>query len=137
MKAGFSCSAAWHAPCFLGIVVSSLGIKVSVALVASMLVALGGSVYAQAGHSVCVAKQHECGKTAKISSCCCSAQDASGPDSTPIQSRIEVSGDVTPTPALPHSVSIVSAPPSVAPVHTSPPRLCLLDLPTLFVTFLI
>jgi hypothetical protein len=137
-KAGFSRSAAWHAPCTPGVVVSFLRSKVSaVALVASLLVAVGGSVFAQAGHPVCVAKQHECGKTAKISSCCCSAQDALGPDSTPIQSRVEVRGDMTPTPALPHSVSIVASPPSVAPVHTPPPRLCLLDLPTLFVTFLI
>jgi hypothetical protein len=137
-KAGFSRSAAWHAPCTPGVVVSFLRTKVSaVALVASLLVAVGGSVFAQAGHPVCVAKQHECGKTATISTCCCGAQDATGPDSTPGQSRVEVSGDMTPAPALPHIVTIVSTPRSLAPVQTSPPRLCLLDLPTLLVTFLI
>jgi len=34
-------------------------------------------------------------------------------------------------------VQFVSAPPAFSRVQTSPPRLCLLDLPTLFVAFLI
>jgi hypothetical protein len=138
IKAGFLCSAAWHAPCTPGVVVSFLRTKVSaVALVASMLVAVGGSVFAQAGHPVCVAKQHECGKTARISTCCCDAQDATGSDSTPVPSRVEVRGDMTVAPTLPNVDSDLSAPLQVATVQTSPPHLCLLDLPTLFVTFLI
>jgi len=117
--------------------VSFLRTKVSAfALVASMLVAVSGSVFAQASHPVCVAKQHECGKTATISTCCCDAQDAAGPDSTPVPSRVEVSGDMTAAPTLPAVDSGLSASLQVA-VQTSPPRLCLLDLPTLFVTFLI
>jgi hypothetical protein len=118
--------------------VSFLRTKVSAfALVASMLVAVGGSVFAQASHPVCVAKQHECGKTATISTCCCDAQDAAGPDSTPVPSRVDVSGDMTAAPTLPTVDSGLSAPLQVVAVQTSPPRLCLLDLPTLFVTFLI
>ncbi len=34
-------------------------------------------------------------------------------------------------------VHVAQAPLTSVAVHTSPPRLCLLDLPTLFVTFLI
>jgi hypothetical protein len=102
-----------------------------------MLSAVSGSVLAQAAHPVCVAKQHDCSLTARISKCCCGEQDASRSDSTPVQSRVEVRSDMTAAPALPNIVHVVSAPLSMAPVHTSPPRLCLLDLPTLFVTFLI
>jgi hypothetical protein len=120
------------------IAVSFLRKNVSaVLLVASALVAVGGPVLAQAGHPVCLAKQHECGTTAKISACCCGAQDASAPDSTPGQSRVEVSGDTTAAPTRPNVDSVVAASFQVVAVHTSPPRLCLLDLPTLFVTFLI
>ncbi len=120
------------------IAVSFLRTKASaVAVVASMFVALGGPVFAQAVHPVCVAKQHECGQTAKIVKCCCGDQDTSRRDSTPVQSRVEVRADTTAAPALPHILHVVSAPASFAPVHTSPPRLGLLDLPTLFVTFLI
>lgn len=102
-----------------------------------MVMATGGSVFAQAIHSTCVANHHDCGKTAKISSCCGGDQDASRIDSTPVQARVEVRADMTVTPALPNIVQIVSTPPVFSPVQTSPPRLCLLDLPTLFVTFLI
>src|SRR5512141_2832338 len=102
-----------------------------------MFVMVGGSVFAQAARPVCVAKHHECEKTAKIVKCCCGDQDASRNDSTPVQSRIEIRSDMTAVPALPNIVHVVSAPVLVVPVHTSPPRLCLLDLPTLFVTFLI
>ena len=86
---------------------------------------------------MCAAKQHDCRQTAKIVKCCCGNEDASRSDSTPVQPRVEVRGDTTAAPALPNMVHVVSAPASFAPVHTSPPRLCLLDLPTLFVTFLI
>jgi hypothetical protein len=102
-----------------------------------MLVAVGGSVLAQAAHPVCLVKQHDCGQTAKIVKCCCGDQDASRSDSTPVLSRVELRGDMTVAPALPNIVHVVSAPLSMAAVHTSAPRLRLLDLPTLFVTFLI
>jgi hypothetical protein len=39
--------------------------------------------------------------------------------------------------ALPNILHAVAAPASFASIHRSPPRLCLLDLPILFVTFLI
>jgi hypothetical protein len=118
--------------------VSFLRTKISaVALVTSLLVAVGGPVFTQAAHPVCVAKQHECGKTAKIVKCCCGDQDASRIDSTPVESRLEVWGEMTVASVVPNAMHVVSQPASFAPVDTSPPRLCLLELPTLFVTFLI
>ena len=119
------------------IAVSNLRTKLSaVALVISTLVAAGGSVLGQASHPVCVAKQHDCGRTATVSSCCCGDQGTRD-DATPAQSRIELGIQLTAIPALADVVRLVSAQPSLPVVQSSPPRLCLLDLPTLFVTFLI
>ena len=120
------------------IAVSLVPTKLSaLVLVASMLMAAGGSVFAQASHLICVAKQHECGKTATIAKCCCGQPDASRTDSTTALIRVEVRADLTLTPALPLFVQMVAARPSFNPAQTSPPRLCLLDLPTLFSTLLI
>ena len=109
----------------------------ALSVVAVMIATTGGSVLVQAIHPVCVAKQHDCGKTATISNCCCGDQDAARTDATPVQSRVEVRADLPATSALPHVVHIAPAPQALSPVQTSPPRLCLLDLPTLFSSFLI
>jgi len=109
----------------------------ALSIVTAMIAATGGPLFAQASHPVCVAQQHDCGKTAKISKCCCGDQAPSRNDSAPVQSRVEVCADLSATPALPHTVRIAPASQALGPVQTSPPRLCLLDLPTLFVTFLI
>lgn len=121
-----------------GSAVTPLRMKLAaLSVVAAIVATTGGSVFAQAIHPVCVAKQHDCGKTAKISKCCCGDQEAAWTDSTPVQPRVEVRADLLATPALPNVVHIAPAPQALSPVQTSPPRLCLLDLPTLFSTFLI
>jgi hypothetical protein len=109
----------------------------ALSLVAAIAGMTGGAVFAQAIHAVCDAKQHDCGKTAKISKCCCGDQDAAQADAAPVQSRVEVRADLLATPALPNGVHTAPAPRVLSPVRTSPPRRCLLDLPTLFATFLI
>ena len=109
----------------------------ALSVVAVMIATTGGSVFVQAMHSVCVAKQHDCAETATISSCCCNEQDTTRTDATPVQSRVEVHVDLLATPVLPNVVPIAPAPQGLGPVQTSPPRLCLLDLPTLFSSFLI
>jgi hypothetical protein len=108
----------------------------ALSVVAAIVAVTGGAVFAQAIHPVCVAKQHDCGKTAKISKCCCGDQDAARIDSTAVEPRVEVRADISATPALP---KVIPAPTrqALTPVQTSPPRLCLLDLTTLFATFLI
>jgi hypothetical protein len=109
----------------------------SIAVVASLLATIGGPLLAQATHPVCTAKHHECDKTATVSDCCCGDQGSPLADSTPAQSRVEVRGDLSPMLALPSFVHTAPAPQPLSPVQTSPPRLCLLDLPTLFATLLI
>lgn len=107
------------------------------ALVTTLLVAAGGPLFADASHPVCVTKQHDCAQTAKIVKCCCGEQDASRTDSAPVQPRVELRVNMAATPVLPNIAPIVIASATPGLVQTSPPRSCLLDLPTLFVTFLI
>src|SRR5207247_10288964 len=94
------------------IAVSLVPTKLSaLVLVASMLMAAGGSVFAQASHLICVANQHDCGKTATIAKACCGRPDASRTDSTTALTRVEVRADLTLTPALPLFVQMVAARP--------------------------
>jgi hypothetical protein len=109
----------------------------AIVLLAAVITSAGSAALAAQVHPACAAKQHECGKIATISACCYGDQDAARTDSTPVQSRVEVPTDICATPALPHVVQIAPAPSVLSPVHTSPPYLCLIDLPTLFATFLI
>jgi hypothetical protein len=109
----------------------------ALSLVAAIVATTGGSVFARAIHPVCLAKQHDCAKTATVSNCCGGDRDAARMDSTPAQSPVEVRADLSAPSALPNVVHIAPAPQGLSPVHTSPPRLGLLDLPTLFTTLLI
>ena len=104
--------------------------------VVAALLASTASMFAQANHDACGARQHECGKVVKISSCCCGEGSASQHDSTPVQPRVEVRADMTTT-VVPNGIHVLSAPPASILVLSAPPRFCPLDLPTLFVTFLI
>ena len=124
---------------FLHLIVKPLRMKLAALSLVTAIVALtGGAVFAQAVHPTCAAKQHDCDQTARLSStCCCGDQDTSWTDSAPIQARVEVAADMTAAPALPRVGSAPSTPLRLHPIQISPPRLCLLDLPTLFVTFLI
>ena len=108
-------------------------------LVTAVLALTGGAVFAQGVHPYCAAHQHDCGKTVRLSNCCCGDQDASWTDSAPVQSRVEVHADVTISYALPALVHArATAPAAIAPqITSSPPGSCLLDLPTLFATLLI
>ncbi len=94
-------------------------------------------MFARAAHPICVAKHHDCGQTARMSSCCCGDQDVSRNDSTPGQSRTDVRPDMSVTPALSCAFDFATAPRPASAIQTSPPRLCLLDLPTLFAALLI
>ena len=131
----------WHDGCFTFSMVAPLRMKsAALSLVVAILALTGGAVFAQAAHPYCVAKQHDCGESAKISSCCCGDQDASWSDSAPVQSRTELRADTTATPVPPPLVHASVTPPLAIAgrvVSTSPPGLCLLDLSTLFATLLI
>jgi hypothetical protein len=127
----------WHDRCVILSAVADLRLKVAaLSLVAAFVAMTGGPLFAQAMHPVCVAKQHDCGTTARISKCCCGDQDPTPTESTPGQPRVEVRADISATPAI---LKLIPTPArqALTRVQTSPPRLCLLDLPTLFATFLI
>jgi hypothetical protein len=116
----------WHDRCAILGVVTDLRLKVAaLSLVAAFVAMTGGPLFAQAMHPVCVAKQHDCGD-----------QDPTPTESTPGQPRVEVRADISATPAI---LKLIPTPArqALTRVQTSPPRLCLLDLPTLFATFLI
>ena len=119
-------------------VVTRLRTKCSaLALIVGLLAATAGPVFAHDRHPVCETKQHDCGKTAKISSCCCGDLGQLGDASVPAQARTELTKDVAVALALPSFVQPVVRQPLLSAVQASPPRLALLDLPTLFATLLI
>jgi hypothetical protein len=110
---------------------------VAAGLVFAISAVAGGSVFSQAAHPICVAKHHDCGQIARMSSCCCGDQDVSRNDSTPGQSRTDVRPDMSVTPSFSFAVYFATGPNLASAIQTSPPRLCSLDLPTLFAALLI
>src|SRR3954463_8309348 len=75
-------------------VVTRLRTKCSVlALIVGLLAATAGPVFAHDRHPVCETKQHDCGKTAKISSCCCGDLGQLRDASVPAQARTELTKD--------------------------------------------
>ncbi len=109
----------------------------ALALIVGLLAATTGPMFAQDRHPVCETKQHDCGKTAKISSCCCGDLGQLRDASVPAQTRTELTKDVAVTLPLSSFVQPVARQPLLSAVQASPPRLALLDLPTLFATLLI
>lgn len=118
--------------------VTRLRIRIAaLAIIAGLLTGASASALAGGRNAVCVAKQHDCGKTARITSCCCGDAGAQDDASTPAQSRVETTPAVVATAVLPLFVDIVPATHPAPAVHTSPPGMWLVDLPTLFATLLI
>ena len=108
-----------------------------IALLVAMTATATVSAYAAPGHPICATKQHDCGRTTTITKCCCGDEPASQMQSTPVQTRVDVRADLSPVPAIMHPVlaaTIANTPPRI---QTSPPHRYLVDLPTLFSSFLI
>jgi hypothetical protein len=119
-------------------VVTRVRTKCSVlALIVGLLAATAGPMFAHDRHPVCETKQHDCDKTAKISSCCCGDLGQLRDASVPAQARTELTKDVAVALTLPSFVQPVVRQPLLSAVQASPPRLALLDLPTLFASLLI
>jgi hypothetical protein len=87
------------------------------------IVAMSAAPLAQALHTTCLLPHHDCGTTAKISKCCCDDRSAGRSESTPVQERVDVRADGRTLAVLPH-VMLAPAPGPAWTVHTSPPRLC-------------
>jgi len=94
-------------------------------------------VFAQDRHPDCETTHHDCGELATISGCCCGDLGQFRDTSVPAQARTELTKDVAVTLPLPSFVQPLARPPLLSAVQASPPRLALLDLPTLFATLLI
>ena len=119
-------------------VVTGLAKRLSaLGLIVAMMATASASAFAQGRHPVCEAKQHDCGQTAKISSCCCGDLGTPGNTGTPAQSRVDVGSGISTAPVPPQfEPPVLSAHDDIA-VQASPPRLALLDLTTLFACLLI
>ena len=88
-------------------------------------------------HVVCVAKQHDCGKAATISQCCCGDAGDSSNANGPVESRIQIAPNVATTnlpTVVPFSATLAL---SLVRAAASPPRAGPVDLPTLFASLLI
>src|SRR5262245_17550029 len=106
-------------------------------VIAAILSATTGAALAQNRHPVCETKQHDCGKAAKISSCCCGDVGTSRDSGAQPQSRHDGTNGNASGPVLPATEhALPDGRPTVA-VQTSPPRQRPLDLWTLFSTLLI
>jgi hypothetical protein len=102
-----------------------------------MVATASGTALAQNRHPVCEAKQHDCAQPAKISSCCCGDLGTPRDAGTPAQSRTDVAGGPSNTPVPPQFEPPVLEVHAEIATQTSPPRLVLLDLTTLFACLLI
>lgn len=109
----------------------------ALALLVVFLAAAAGPVFAQDRHPACETRHHDCGNPAKISSCCSRDLGQFRDASVPAQARTELTRDVAVTLTLPPFVQPVARQVLLSAVQASPPRLALLDLPTLFASLLI
>lgn len=106
-------------------------------LVVAIMTTATGSALPQNRHPACEAKQHDCGQSARISSCCCGDLGAPRDAGTPAPSRSDVASGVATAPVPPQFEDpFLRSHQSIA-VQASPPRLALLDLNTLFACLLI
>ena len=108
-----------------------------VVLMASLLATTSGSIFAESIRALCVTQRHDCGRAATISTCCCGNHSAAQHEAAQVPSRPKLRIDHSVTPAVTSGVQVATTPRASVHDHTSPPRLCLLDLPTLFACLLI
>jgi hypothetical protein len=108
-------------------------------IVATVLVAmLGGltAAFAADAHAACAQARHDCDDVPSIAECCCGDSGSSVP--APPEPRVQLGPTVVVAmPAVDGVVDVASEPASLYQVRTVSPRVCLLDLPTLFATLLI
>lgn len=116
---------------------SSLRAKLSACILIAGVISATGNVFAgQHEHASCPMERQDCEHVATITQCChVNPSDASN-HGGPVESRIRLSVDLSPLPVALVAVHAGVSRPNVG-VHTSPPRVCPLDLPTLFAALLI
>jgi len=109
----------------------------AIALLVAMTGATAVAAFAPLIHPICASRQHDCGKTPEIVTCCCGDEQAPPTKSTAVQSRVEVRADLLSMAAVMSAVPVATTPHAFITVHTSPPHRCRVDLPTLFSSLLI
>jgi len=129
--AGIGAALHWYVVTGLAKRLSALGLALAMVATAS------GIVFAQNRPPVCEARQHDCGQPAKISSCCCGDLGTPRDAGTPAQSRTELAGGMSTAPLPPQLDHPLLTSATDIVIQSSPPRLALLDLTTLFACLLI
>jgi len=117
--------------------VSTLRVRLSaLAIIAVIVVTNGAVLFAAEQHDACAMVHHDCERTPTIRPCCCDGHTSSN-QGAPVESRVQVGADVSAVPLVLASVTPTDAHHLSVHVHTSPPRIVPLDLPTLFAALLI
>jgi hypothetical protein len=110
----------------------------ALALIASVVVATTGPLFAFAAtHPVCVTKQHDCGKTARIVPCCCSDRPDASRQGGLVESNVQLARGLSIAPATGDTLAVLRMTRCPMRVDTSPLLGGRLDLPTLFASLLI
>lgn len=109
------------------------------AVIAALLASMAApAIAAQLQAPPCPVQRHECRQELKIRPCCCDDHGNASDQGGPVESRVRVTADLSSAPADdPQDTYLTSARSANARVHTSPPNLYLLDLPTLFACLLL
>jgi hypothetical protein len=107
------------------------------ALLVAVIATTGVPVFAGQVHPLCVTKEHDCGRTAKITQCCCGDQGDTSNQGGPVESRVHLNASLIPTPGVSAITGSADLCRMIVRAHTSPPRAGPVDLPTLFASLLI
>jgi hypothetical protein len=106
-------------------------------VVVSFIATISAPTFAESQHLFCAAKQHDCGKVARISNCCCGGASDSAKPNGPVEARVQLTVSLAPVSVLPLGAISAPADNSIVRVHLSAPRSAPVDFPTLFATLLI
>ena len=111
---------------------------IAVIVVTCIAGAIALPAFAGSSHPVCVAKQHDCGKTLSIKPCCCGEQQNPADQTGPAASKVSLTITfVLVTAAGVDSPGSADSALALVRSASSPPRPAAVDIPTLFATLLI
>ena len=128
----------WHGLCSLvGIVKPVRSGLSAVALIIAILGTATIPAFAAAAHPVCLAKQHDCGKTPSIRRCCCGDQSDGSDQSIPVPGKTSVHVTFVPVAAVFTPTGAPNPDGILVRAQASPPRAAPVDFPTLFASLLI
>jgi hypothetical protein len=108
----------------------------TIVLLVAVIGITGVPVFAAEVHPVCATKQHDCGRTAKIT-CCCEDQGNTSNQGGPVESRVQLNASLIPAAGVSAITGSADLCPMIVRAHISPPRAGPVDLPTLFASLLI